>query len=172
MNLFDRLSELEWTALATIGTAASAVASVLGLVFVGIQIRSATKIADIELLQGFIETTTRLERAMLDSESEQDRDTIFWEYLNYLEFLAGGLRKRIFPGLSREFIREKLLDAVALIEVYPVWTERLDRARSTPEALVYISAIRIKERRRLETIKKHLQAAARDSSAVSDPGAT
>ncbi|MGA0565557.1 hypothetical protein ACO2RV_24325 [Ancylobacter sp. VNQ12] len=156
MTALDWLTESQWAALSAIGTLVSAVPAMLGLWFVGIQIRAATKVADIELLQQFLATAAQLERGMLEAASVEAKDATFFEYLNYLEFLAAGLKKGIFARLSREFIRDKLLDAFAMIEFYEPWQGKLEKAKSTPNALKYIDLFRRRNRSEIDWRKEML----------------
>lgn len=156
MTALDWLTESQWAALSAIGTLASAIITMMGLWFVGIQIRTATKVSDIEVLQQFLATAAELEREMREAGSVDAKDAAFFEYLNYLEFLAAGLQRNIFARLSREFISDKLLDALAMVEFYEPWSAKLDLAKSTPNAMKYIELYRLKERRLIEKRKEIL----------------
>lgn len=153
MMLLKQLTDAEWAALSAIGAIASAVISLIGLWFVVLQLRASTKVADIDHLQSFLATTTQLERAFMQASDQSDKEAAFFELLNYLEFLAAGIQKGNFRSLSREFIRDKLVDALALIEIYPEWQHKLEGAKSTPTSLTYLTRFRRKNRCRVERAK-------------------
>ena len=111
-----------------IGQCAAAVAAVLGLGFIGWQIREARKTSDFQSLQAFLRDTKEHEHALLKAGTAEARDQAFIEFLNFLEAYAAALNGRLFPKITRSIVREKLIDSIAVIEEAPAWHVKLEEA--------------------------------------------
>jgi hypothetical protein len=113
------MTEHELTFVATIAQVVAAIAAVAGLVFVGVQIRSARKVADPQALQRFLEDASAFERRLLEASGDEARNTAFFELLNFLETSATALNAHLYPTTSARMIKEKLRDSLAVIDASP-----------------------------------------------------
>ena len=71
-----------------IGQCVAAAAAILGLAFIGWQVREARKASDIQSLQAFLRDAKEHEHALLKAESPETKDQAFIEFLNFLETYA------------------------------------------------------------------------------------
>ncbi len=153
MNAWDLLTKEQWEIVSAIGTAAAAVIAALGLGFVGLQIREARKSSDIQALSEFLRGATEREEALLVAQDDAARKRAFLEFANFLEVQAAALNGNLYPRVTREIVREKLWDSLAVIESAEPWFDELMAAKSSPTTFKHLLRFRKKERRRIDKVK-------------------
>lgn len=125
------LSDKQWSAISALGTIAQAATALVGLLFVGTQIRQARKTSDLQSLQEFLRVTKDHEHALINSGSDEDREKAFYEFVNFLEIQAAALRGGLFSSVTHKIVREKIRDSVAVIEDIEPWMAKLEAAISS-----------------------------------------
>jgi len=106
-------------------------ASVVGLVFVGLQIRAARLTADIKILQEFNRSTIEREFAFLNAGDDDRKEQAFVELINFLEINAAAFNGRLLPSVSRKIVRDSLANSIAAIQMAPQWAEKFEDAVRT-----------------------------------------
>ena len=127
-----------WEVATAIGQVLAGGSAVIGLVFVGLQIRAARRTADIQTLQEFNRSTIEREFAFLNADNSNRKEQAFVELLNFLEVNAAAFNGRLLPAVSRKIIRDSLANSIAAIQLAPAWAEKfgdLVRTISTFEEL-------------------------------------
>ena len=115
------------------------------MIFAAYQLRLGRRIAVLQALQEFFKTISERERAFA-SASEGDRENAFVDFLNALELYAAAYIKRLITGVSRELVRDKLIDSLALIENAPHWHEKIEEAVTSEPTFKYLKAFLTKYR--------------------------
>ncbi len=147
------LSDKQWSAISALGTVAQAVTALVGLLFVGTQIRQARKTGDLQSLQEFLHAAKDHEHALINSGSDEDREKAFYEFVNFLETQAAALRGGLFSSVTRRIVREKIRDSVAVIEVIEPWMAKLDAAISSETTFEHLRDFCRRERRHIDRVK-------------------
>ncbi|MGJ0507169.1 MAG: hypothetical protein ACR652_08535 [Methylocystis sp.] len=111
-----------------IGQCVGAAAAVLGLGFIGWQVKEARKTSDIQSLQAFLRDTKEHEHALLEAKTVEAKDQSFIELLNFLEAYAAAINGGLFPKITRDIVREKLIDSIAVITESDAWHVKLAEA--------------------------------------------
>ena len=153
-GLEGRLMDVEWDMVSAIGMVAAAVISLGGLGFVGWQIKQARKTADLQSLQEFVRSTAEREAALVRAPDSDALNQAFFELVNHLEMHAAALNGHLHPMVSQAIVREKLRDAVIMIEEAPAWHDRLNAAISTPTTLEHLVAFVRRERAEIDKLKR------------------
>lgn len=148
------LSDKQWSAISAIGTIAQAATALVGLLFVGTQIRQARKTGDLQSLQEFLRATKAHEHALINSIIDEDREKAFYEFMNFLEIQAAALRGKLFSSVTRKIVREKIRDSVAVIEDIEPWMAKLEAAISSETTFEHLRAFCKRERRHIDRVKR------------------
>jgi hypothetical protein len=133
------VTDSEWIAVAALAQVAAAAIALGGLCFVGWQIRAGRKTADLQSLQDFYRSATEREHAFLRATDDGERLQAFHEFLNFLELYALAHNKRLLPDASREFVKDKLCDSIAEIEIMPSWHPQLLTAITSAKTFIELS---------------------------------
>ncbi|MCF7698240.1 hypothetical protein [Loktanella sp. M215] len=131
----------------------SALAAVIGLGFIGWQIRQARKTSDFTTLQAFLKDAKDCENALM-SDNLGDGRKAFIELMNFLEIYAVALNKGLVPKVSRDVIRLKLCDSLAVIQNAPKWHVVLEEAISSPETFEELQKFMTKNKCRIVALQK------------------
>jgi hypothetical protein len=118
-----------WVMIGALGSVGSTVVAGVGLYFVGWQIREARKASDLESLVEFYRAVelreTNFSSAVRNETSDGESvDEAYHSLLNLLEVYAGAHNMGLLLKASRDFVRDKLLDAAVLIESNPRWRDK------------------------------------------------
>ncbi|WP_438346794.1 hypothetical protein [Methylorubrum populi] len=148
------LSDKQWSAISALGTVAQAVTALVGLLFVGTQIRQARKTGDLQSLQDFLRAAKDHEHALINSGSDEDREKAFYEFVNFLEIQAAALRGGLFSSVTRRIVREKIRDSVAVIEDIEPWMAKLESAISSETTFEHLRRFCKRERRYIDRVKR------------------
>jgi hypothetical protein len=111
---------------------ASGICAAIGLTFVGWQLWRTRQARALEALQKFIEEMNRREAALRDA---TDKRHALIEFLNFLEVYAAASRTRLVSGVAREFIDDKLIDSIVILQQSAHWHETI--ADSINSEIVY-----------------------------------
>lgn len=133
------MTEQEWTIVAAIGQAASAGIAAITLPLIFWQVREARKAADLQSLETFFANTLERESAFVRATNQDEKLQAFTEYLNFLECQAAALNGGILPKVSRELVRDKVVDSLALIEAQKAWHTELEKAILTPNTFTNLT---------------------------------
>ncbi|GAN50835.1 hypothetical protein ME121_4892 [Methylobacterium sp. ME121] len=133
------MTDQDWSIVAAIGQAASAVIAAITLPLIFWQVREARKAADLQSLETFFANTLERESTFLRATIQDDKFQAFAEYLNFLECQAAALNGGILPKVSRELVRDKVIDALALIEAQSGWHAELEKAILTPNTFTNLT---------------------------------
>jgi predicted butyrate kinase (DUF1464 family) len=143
---------INWDMVAALGQVASALVSFGGLWFVGWQIQAARKTADLQSLQEFVRSTAECEAALLNAVDEAWTKA-FFELINHLEMQAAAVNGRLYPKVTREIVREKLRDTIAMIEAASHTHDRLQEAISTPTTFEHLIRFMRRERAEIDRVR-------------------
>lgn len=124
-----------WETIGALGSVASAAAAALGLCFVGWQIREARKVSDLNSLVEFNRGIELKETALLTTvraaSDESLVDEAYIALLNFLEVYAAAHNRHLLVNASRDFVKDKLLDAAVLIDSDPKCRDKHAAAKLT-----------------------------------------
>lgn len=147
------MTDQDWSIVAAIGQAASAVIAAITLPLIFWQVREARKAADLQSLETFFANTLERESAFLCAATQDDKFQAFAEYLNFLECQAAALNGGILPKVSRELVRDKVIDALALIEAQSGWHAELEKAILTPNTFTNLTKFIRRHRKEINHAK-------------------
>lgn len=136
---------------AALGQCVSAAAGVFGLGFIGWQIKVAGRATDFQTLQSFLRDAREHEQALLTSLEDEARDMAFIDYLNFLEVYASALHRKLFYKTTKELVRDKLVDALALISIMPDWHSKFEKAITSQSTFSSIGVFMRKHRTAIQS---------------------
>jgi hypothetical protein len=142
--------EINWNTIAAIGQAVAAMASVAGLIFVGVQLKASVRASDREALLEFFRDITAGEAALLKSD-DADKVRHFNEYLNLLEAYATAANKGLLPRTSLTTVVDKICESLAVIEAHG-WKTQMDAAITSETTFSELSAFRKRHRKKIDGI--------------------
>ncbi|MGI8569391.1 MAG: hypothetical protein ACR2KT_10140 [Methylocella sp.] len=126
------MSNEDWAMVAAVGQAIAAIAAVVGLWFVGCQIRYARKTADLQAMQEFFSCITEREDRLINADSNDKKRQAFNELLNFLEVSAAADNNELFPKATRSIVIDKPCTSIAEIQEAPAWHNQIcDAVRSS-----------------------------------------
>lgn len=146
------MTDSDWTALAAIGQLGAAAAALIGLVFVGLEVRATRKTSDFHNLLEFDRRAAKREDALLCAETEATKKQAFFEFVNFLETHAAGLNAKLLPRKSRQLIREKLIDSIAVITEKPSWHQTIADGVTSPTAFAELRKFMRREKRAIDNL--------------------
>jgi ATP-dependent DNA ligase len=115
------------------------------VIFAAYQVWLGRRTAVLQALQEFFKTISERERAFASASSEQ-RENAFVDFLNALELYAAAYIKRLVTGVSRELVKDKLIDSLVLIEGAPHWHEKIEDAVTSQPTFKYLKRFVTKHR--------------------------
>jgi hypothetical protein len=153
------VTDSNWTALAAIGQLAAAAAALIGLIFVGLEVRATRKTSDFHNLLEFDRRAAEREHALLRAENEATKKQAFFEFMNFLETHAAALNAKLLPRKSRQLVREKLVDSIAVITEEPSWHQTIVDGITSPTAFAELRKFMGREKRAIDNLVKARAAA-------------
>ncbi|MDE4147105.1 hypothetical protein PXK17_21035, partial [Phaeobacter gallaeciensis] len=129
-----------------------------GLIFIWLQIRLSRKAADLQGLIAFTRDAKDHEAALLNAQSDQEKDKAFVELLNFLEMYAAASNSRLVGGTSKKIIDQKLVDSLATIQNSSNFHDKLEAAISSPETFEKISEFYQKRKVDIQKLSKAMEA--------------
>lgn len=147
------MTDQDWTIVAAIGQAASAIIAAVTLPLIFWQVRESRKAADLQSLETFFANTLERESAFVRAATQEEKSQAFTEYLNFLECQAAALNGCILPKVSRELVRDKVVDALALIEAQSAWHAELEKAILTPNTFTNLTTFIQRNRKNINQAK-------------------
>lgn len=148
-----------WDAVAAIAQVAAAIFALLGLGFVGYQIRLAGKTADFGHLRDLVQDVTVGEQAMLRAATDAEREAAFYAFLNLLETYAAAVNAGLLRPASKKIAREKLIDSLAAITSQPQWYPILREAMTSSSVLSELVKFSRREEKAIKETADRLGAA-------------
>lgn len=139
---------------AAIWQCVAALAAVVGLPFIGKQIRAARLSADLQSLQTFYRDAQEHERALIAAPTSAAKDQAFVEFLNFLELYAAAVNGGLFPKVSRRIATEKLRDSIAVITEMTDWHDKLQDAITSAYTFNSLRDFTRREKAAIESIVK------------------
>ena len=128
-----------WTIAGSLGEVVAGAASVVGLFFVGFQIRQATKSEELTTLVAFYKDVTEIEDRL---ERSEDKRKTYFEFLNFLETYAAACNSDLPCGKAKEMIVEKVCTSIAVIQNTPdlhnSFTESITSSSTFTELVKFI----------------------------------
>ncbi|AZG76317.1 hypothetical protein [Methylocystis rosea] len=110
------------------GQCIQAAAAVIGLGAIWWQIRESRKTSDVQSLQAFLRDAKEHENALLRATTEDEQHQAFIEFLNFLEAYSAAINGGLFPRVTSDIVREKIVEAVAMITEAEAWHGKLAAA--------------------------------------------
>jgi hypothetical protein len=117
--------------------------------------RNAVRVATLQSLQEFFKTVLDRERAVRDAKTLEEREYSFNEYMDCLELYAGAYNARLLRKLTREIVRDKIIDVVVVLELLPESRAQVEKAINSPAVYSHLYAF-VKSHR--TTITSRLEA--------------
>lgn len=68
----------------------------------------------------------------------------FIEFLNFLEIYSAAINARLFIGVAREIVQDKILDSIVVLEQSPHWHEEIEKSRNSK--ITYKHLFRLSQR--------------------------
>jgi len=158
-----------WEAVAAVGQIIAAAAAVIGLVFVGLQVRAAKRATDLRNLQGFVNSTIERENAFLNAEGNHKKEQAFVELLNFLEINAAAVNGNLLPSVSRKIVRDSLINSVAAIQLEPFWAAQFVNAIRTVATFEELVRFMSTHKNQIAATVKMLQQSKRSIDKLSIP---
>jgi hypothetical protein len=136
----------------TTGQCIQAAAAVIGLGAIWWQIREARKSSDVQSLQAFLRDAKEHESALLRATTEDERHQAFIEFLNFLEAYSAAINGGLFPKVTSGIVREKIIDAVAMITEAEAWHEKLFQAITSKTTFQCLNAFMKREKATISAV--------------------
>lgn len=110
-----------------------AFAALIGLLFVGFQIRLARRSSDLQTLMHFVEGFRQHEHRLMSSKNINEQRVAFVDLLNLIETWAAAYNEKLLRGASRKMAKQKLRDALAIVQADKNWGEELASSISSKD---------------------------------------
>jgi hypothetical protein len=123
----------------TIAAWAQAAAALIGLIFIGWQIRLSRKTSDFQVLTELVDGFQRHEEALNSAQCAESKHRAFINFLNFLEFCTASSNDGLLHGTSKKIVDLKVRDSLAIIQASPDWHANLEVAISSPETFEEIT---------------------------------
>lgn len=136
-----------------IGQCVSALAGVLGLGFIGWQIRAARKSSDLQSLQAFLKDAKDHDAAILKGITLEEKEQAFVEFLNFMEIYSTAVNDNLFAKSSRKMAIDKLVDSIVLIAETEAWHSRFEAAITTDSTFSELRRFMERHRKRIEAVR-------------------
>lgn len=117
----------------TIAAWAQAIAALIGLIFIGCQIRLSRKTSDFQVLIELVDGFQRYEESLISAQYAESKEIAFVNLLNFLEFCAASSNDGLLHRTSKKIVDLKVRDSLAIIQANPDWHAKLKEAISSPE---------------------------------------
>jgi len=134
-KLKNLMYAMDWTTIAAIGQFVAAMAAVIGLFFVGLQIKAARMTADLQALQEFFRAAADHEARLGNTDGDEKNLQAFNEFLNFLEVSATAYNHELFQKTTKKIVYEKLRDSIVVLKENPQWHRRIEQAITSDSAL-------------------------------------
>lgn len=128
------------------GQCIQAAAAIIGLGAIWWQIREARKTSDVQSLQAFLRDAKEHENALLQATTEDDQHQAFIEFLNFLEVYSAAINGGLFPTITSDIVREKIIDAVVMITEAEAWHGKLAEAITSKSTFQCLNAFMRREK--------------------------
>lgn len=141
-----------WEIATAIGQILAGGSAVVGLFFVGMQLRAASRATDFQILQEFSRGTMAREDAFLNAPDEDKKNQAFVDFLNFLEIHAAAFNGGLLPTVSRKIIADSLANSVAAIQLTPEWAEKVANAVRTVATFDELATFIRIEKKKIDSI--------------------
>jgi hypothetical protein len=121
---------------------------------VGLQVRATRKTSDFQNLLEFDRRAAEREHALLCADTEATKKQAFFEFTNFLETHAAALNANLLPPTSRQIVREKLIDSIALITEEPSWHPTLFDGVTSSTVFAELVKFMRREKRAIDSLVK------------------
>lgn len=136
-----------------IGQCVSALAGVLGLGFIGWQIRAARKSSDLQALQAFLKDAKDHDAAILNGSTLEAKEQAFVEFLNFMEIYSTAVNDKLFAKSSRKMTVDKLIDSIVVIAESSAWHGRFEAAITSATTFSELRRFMARYRKRIESVR-------------------
>lgn len=140
-----------WEIATAIGEILAGGSAVIGLFFVGAQVRAAKRSTDFQILQAFNRGVAEREDAFLNAPNQNRKNQAFIELLNFLEVHAAAYNEKLLPPTSRNIIGDCLANSVAAIQLAPEWANKVGDSVRTASTFEELARFIRGEKRRIES---------------------
>lgn len=105
------------------------VAAAAGLLINAYQTWRTRKTVTLQHLQDFLKAMNEREAALAMNKDDAAKQLhAFIEFLNFLEIYSAAINSRLFVGVAREIVQEKILDSIVELEHLPHWHEEIEKS--------------------------------------------
>lgn len=71
----------------------------------------------------------------------------FIEFLNFLEIYSAATNARLFVGVAREIVKDKVMDSIIVLENSPHWHVEIEKSKTSEATYKHIKGFRRRHRR-------------------------
>jgi hypothetical protein len=115
---------------------ASGIAATIGLFVVAWQQWRTRQVAVLQSLQEFIKSANERERVLRD---DDDKRHALVEFMNFLEVYSAATNNGLLIGVAREFVVDKVVDSVVVLERASQWHDELARSVSSESTFKHLT---------------------------------
>ena len=133
--------------------------SFCSLLFTAVSFRGTKRSGDLTALIKFVETLQVAEKNFF-SEEDSAKDDRFVELLNLLEAYCAAYHANLLPRKTRELVRDKLIDALALIRRYDAWAAKFSESTVGEKAFAELERFEKAHHKRIAMVASKLAAPA------------
>ena len=152
------MSNEDWTIAAAAGQIVAAVAAVIGLFFVGFQVKVARKTADLQALQEFVRSAMEREACLINADAEQKKQQAFFEFLNFMEMNAAAINGDLFHNKTRSLAVEKLCTSIVVIQANPAFHDHFCQAVTNSTTFDELGKFMKRERKTITVLDMEFRA--------------
>lgn len=104
-------------------------AAALGLLLNAWQFSRSRRTAALQQIQDFYKSTTERELALANANGDERKlRHAFIEFLNFLEVYAAAINGKMFFGIAREIVSDKLIDSIVVLEGSRQWHDEIEKS--------------------------------------------
>ncbi|MDH2406811.1 hypothetical protein QCM77_44330 [Bradyrhizobium sp. SSUT18] len=129
-------------------------AAAIGLLLSSWQFWRSRKATTLQHIQDFLKSMNEREAALADSQDDPAKQRhAFVEYLNFLEVYAAAVNGRLFVGVARELVCEKIVDSLVVLDAAPDWHQQIESSISSGSTYSHIRKFMSRYRHTFDTRK-------------------
>lgn len=131
---------------------AAFVVSICSLLFTAVSFRGTKRSGDLTSLIKFVETLQAAEKAFMSESNDSEKDDRFIELINILEAYCAAYNANLLQRKTKELVRDKIIDSVALINRYPIWLLKFSDAKIGDTSLSELARFEKSHQKKIRTL--------------------
>jgi hypothetical protein len=129
-------------------------AAAIGLFISAWQFWRNRKAATLQHLQDFFKSMNEREAALAAGQGDARRQVhAFVEYLNFLEVYSAAVNDKLFIGVAKELVSDKIIDSLVILDATPEWHDQIESSITSKVTYKHIAEFIARNRRTFDARK-------------------